>query len=124
MPRSTSETSAATPAARRRGGPAADTSARLAPTTPGRGGEWRALPRAALLAWLDARPTVADAAWTRVPREPGEARAVFLQRVLGPAKRREAGGAAVVVALGLGAFGPLGALVVVVAALARAAGVS
>ena len=65
---------------------AANANAPLAPRTPGAGGDWRALPRAALLAWLLARPTVADAAWTRVPREPGEDRADFVRRVLGPAR--------------------------------------
>ncbi len=66
---------------------AADAAAKLAPRGEGKGGDWRNLPRAALLAWLLDRPTVADAAHSRVPREPGEGREEYLRRLYGPAKR-------------------------------------
>jgi len=120
---SRSSGSSPAPAARRGRGPAADTAAPLAPRGEGRGGDWRALPRGPLHAWLAARPTVADAAWTRVAREPGEARPAFLVRVLGPlprAARGEGGGVAAVLAVA--AFGPLGAAAAVAVVVARALG--
>ena len=77
----------------RKAKPAADAGAKLAPRGEGKGGDWRGLPRAELLAWLLARPTVADAAHSQVPREAGEGREAYLRRLYGPAKRSAKGGA-------------------------------